>query len=1036
MALGRQWEIRLRMWKDNLEKRYIEPAFEVETEYFTTYAQLSLKDAKKGTFVKAPKGTKWGKKWEYGWFRTSFEIPEKYEGKRLCLHLGTAPEMLVYLNGVESGSIDKQHSFIMLDKEATCGTSYEVYAECYAGHGARREDAGPFGIDEITVPEDVGLQVVTESSYVAVWNEDIFQAYMDYLCLYELFGCLPETSLRRMKIIEGLKEFTYIADFELPHDQMVESIVKAREVLKPLLDCRNGSTAPDFTIFGQSHIDLAWLWHEDETKRKAARTYSNQLKLMEEYPDFKFLMCSPTVLNYNKKYYPELYKRIKAAAAEGRFIPEGAMWIESDTNIPSGESLIRQFVKGRRWFKNEMGVESVLAWMPDTFGYSGALPQIMKKCGVKYFATQKLLRADPETEQFPYNIFWWEGIDGTRILSHIYKKNNSQFTPSHLIERWEKDRNQQENIDSMLFPFGFGDGGGGCTRIMLEQARRCRDLEGAPRCTMESPVRFFERIDEKKVKNEYVGELYLAWHRGTLTSQSETKRGIRKAEVVLHNLEYFLSMAILKDYDQNEDAKTVMDEAKEKLAFLWDELLFCQFHDIAPGTSIERVHKEAVSKLDNVIAEGNKQIKTLIRAFESLDISENGTKKCDGDIYVYNTTSFDKNYFGYTIPAFGCGIVNKYNRKQSGFSDVTCREEKDCYVVHNDFYTCKVDNLGRIVSLLGTDGYEYVKSPWNEFLMYKDVNVDYDAWELGAMYENLPVELSEKADISFELQDGNCIISMTKMLNNSTLRQKLVFRPYSARIDFVTDIDWNERHKILKTAFTSTVYSKEAMEEIQFGYMKRPTHRSKQSDKDRYEVSNQKYTAMCDGGHLVAVMNDGKYGVNVSENSIRLTLLRAPLVPDMSADKGEHEFVYSVYTYAGNLTNSKLLSEAYDLNYLPVVSDETVMYNLSDEENGNTDVTDNSAENTAASGLFWVSHKNIVIETVKPSDKYEDGVILRIYEAMGMATVDTIISIPLSVPAAYETDMLEDNETELEIRNGRITLSFGSFEIKTVLLRK
>ncbi|MGN1188235.1 MAG: glycoside hydrolase family 38 C-terminal domain-containing protein, partial [Lachnospiraceae bacterium] len=431
------------------------------------------------------------------------------------------------------------------------------------------------------------------------------------------------------------------------------------------------------------------------------------------------------------------------------------------------------------------------------------------------------------------------------------------------------------------------------------------------------------------------------------------------------------------------------------------------------------------------------QIRTLIRAFESRDISANGTKNCDGNIYVYNTTSFDKNYFGYTIPAFGCGTVNKYNRKQSGFSDVTCREEKDCYVVHNDFYTCKVDNLGRIVSLVGTDGYEYVKSPWNEFLMYKDVNVDYDAWELGAMYENLPVELSEKADISFKLQDGNCIISVTKMLNNSTLRQKLVFRPYSSRIDFVTDIDWNERHKILKTAFTSTVYSKEAIEEIQFGYMKRPTHRSKQSDKDRYEVSNQKYTAMCDGGHLVSVMNDGKYGVNVSEDSIRLTLLRAPLVPDMNADKGRHEFVYSVYTYAGNLTDSKLLPEAYDLNYLPVVSDETVLHAANDEaEAGNTGVTDNSAENTAVSGLLSVSHKNVVIETVKPSDKYEDGVILRIYEAMGMATVDTIISIPASVPAAYETDMLEDNEKELEVKNGRITLSFGSFEIKTVLLRK
>lgn len=1003
--LGRQWETRLALWNDRLQKRYVKPFAKLQTEYFTTFDRLSFKEACSRAFTETPEGLKWGRKYEYGWFRTSFTVPSELSGKRIVISLAVSREMLVFVNGEEAGSIDKQHTLITLSRCAEEGTTYEIVAEAYAGHGATIEDVGPVAPEEITVPDDPGLQVTVGKSFVGIFEEDIFQASMDYLCLLELGRSLPETSLRRMKILEGLKQFTYIADFELPYEKMVESIVRAREVLKPLLECKNGSTAPEFTIFGQSHIDLAWLWPEEETKRKSARTYSNQLALMEEYPEFRFLMCSPTVLEYAKELYPGLYDKIKKAVSDGKFYPEGGMWVECDTHIPSGESLIRQFVKGRHWFKEEMGADSVLAWMPDTFGFSGNLPQIMKKCGLKYFTTQKLLRQDPECEPFPYNIFMWEGIDGTQILSHIYKKNNSQFTPAHLIERWEKDRIQEENIDSMLFPFGFGDGGGGCTRTMLEQARRCEDLEGAPRCKVESPVRFFERIEKKPVPETYVGELYLAWHRGTLTSQAETKKGIRKAETALHNLEFLMAKVLSENcFSLSGSVSEKYGECKNELERLWDDLLFCQFHDIAPGTGIERVAKEAVEKLEKVISDAKQLTKELA-----------GAAYGDSTV-IYNMTGLSKNCHGVSLPAYSAVDV-----PLSGTKAPEVSESAEGFKVKNAHFTCVIDKKGRVTSFKrnGSEK-EYVCGAWNRFLMFKDVTTCYDAWEIGAMYENVPVELDDDTNVTAKISGDECVIHVERQLHNSKLLQDIVIGEYSERIDFRTHLDWNERHKLLKVSFDSDVFANEAYHDIQFGYVKRPTHRSTQFDKDRYEVSNQKFSAISDGGHGVAVLNDCKYGVNVKKSDIRLTLMKAPLAPDMHADLGEHDFTYSVYAFDGNITESALEKEAYDLN--------------------------NPAEilpGKSAESLFKTDKNNIIIESVFPSED-DKSIVLRVYEAMGMET-EAKLSIGFACNEAHETDMMLSQEQKLEMLQREkdaltnpecmVKLHFTPFEIKTLIIK-
>ena len=986
MNIGRQWNDRLRIWAEQFPKHYYRKYAPMPVSYFTTMEHLPFEKAVEGPFVSAPVGTKWGKKWEYGWFHTQIVIPSELEGERVVFTLNTAEEMLVWVNGAEAGAIDKKHRFITLSRSAIGGTVYDIYAECYAGHGVRNEDAGPVAWGEETVPEPASCQVTVGESAFGVWNEAVFQVAMDYLTLYSLVRKLPEKSLRTMKIVEGLKQFTYIADFELPEPEMTASILEAGKVLKLLLECKNGSTAPDYTVFGQSHLDLAWLWPVEETMRKSARTYSNQLALMEEYEDYHFLLCEPPILEWLKELYPNVYRKVRQKIAEGKFYPEGALWVESDTNIPSGESLIRQFVRGKRWFRKELGVDTQMAWMPDTFGFSAALPQIMKKCRVPYFATQKLIRQDPEAEPFPYNIFWWEGLDGSKVLSHTFKKNNANFQAGDLITRWEEDRVQQENIDGLMFPFGFGDGGGGPTREMIEMARRCADLEGAPRCHMESPVKFFQR--QQNVRNVYCGELYLAWHRGTLTTQAKTKQGIRRAEVKLKQVEYIMAQLMLS-------GKKIEPEWKESLERLWSLLLFNQFHDIAPGTSLARVHERAEAELKEVCDGCNALLEQMLG-------------KPSGDGVVYNHLGWQRSVNGIQIPAQGKAVVPADRKPSQAVAHYL--EQEGLYELRNDHLVCHVNGRGELVSVQTPDNArEYLDGAGNRFLMFKDVNTCYDAWELGSMYEQLPVPLDDEAAVTIQNDVHGAALQVKRKLHNSWMVQTILLGEDSRRLDFVTELDWQERHKILKVAFPVGVYTKEAIHEIQFGYVKRPNHRSRQADKDRYEVCNHRYTALCDGAAGAAVLNDGKYGVNVVDNEIRLTLLRAPMMPDMKADQGNHRFTYSFYPFGQSFAQSDIVCQAAELNEQPIIGS-----------------VQKQIENRP---VFVPMQKNIVVETIKPADTVENALLVRAYESVGIRTLASF-QVAENIKKVEETDMLEEDPRGIVTDN----VAFGPFEIKTFLL--
>lgn len=1087
MKLGRQWDERLRIWDEAFGRNLYARLGEVELSGFATMERLTLEQAARHNFQPFPTGTKWGRKWEYGWFRACVIMPEEAAGKRIMLRLEPGPEMLVYVNGQEAGSIDSRHSMVELSACAAFGERFEVYAECYAGHGVRQEGAGIWGRGEEPVPEPPCCQCMVGSSHFGIFNEEMFAAYADYHTLYGLWKALPDTDLRGMKMGEALQRFTCIADFEAQEPRRSQSVREGRKVLLPLLEKRNGDTVPEFTVFGQSHLDLAWLWPLEETRRKAARTYSNQAALTERYPDYKFLLCCPTVLEYLREDYPGLFERVKEKAEAGQFMPEGAVYVESDTNLAGGESLVRQFVLGKRWFQENFGVDSRLAWLPDTFGFSGALPQIMKGCRVPYFATQKLLRCDPECEQFPFNIFWWEGIDGTRVLSHIYKKNNAVFDSGALRERWEKDRNQKQKIDAFLFPFGYGDGGGGPTELMVETALRCQDLEGAPRCTMESPAAFFDRLDPDCVENVYYGELYLAWHRGTYTAQAGIKRGARKAEYALREAEYLAGLNRLagrwKEASGGEDVCERQGDFREsqawladgeegalrKLKELWELLLVQEFHDILPGTSIQRVNQEAAEALERVER-------------ESRELAEELLDRLAGGSALFNSLSWERNFGGVRLPA--CGYVrlgkdakpqrSQELREEAGLPDVlklqkdacgsnggqagSCEEAAFCVpagqsggrtsdfgeapedwgeslripekedeiVFENGFYHARLDRQGRITSLISkASGYEYAQEPLNQWRLYRDVNVDYDAWELGSMYEEAPEKLSDCCTLWTQKEpDGSLTALVERQEEHFTARQRIRFRRDSARIDFETEIDWQERHRILKADFPTTVYTKEVLQEIQFGYVRRPTHKSRQYERDLYETCHHKYAVLTDGENGFALLNDCKYGLSARDSRLSLTLLRAPVMPDMTADIGKQLFTYSILAFSGSFADSRVTEEAYECN---------------------VEVTACGCGRQAGAGIsgtplvegklsfFRLEGGHVVLETCKPAFDRKDGVVIRLYESKGCAG-ETTLFIPNHVRRVYACNMLEEPGEELRPAEGKLRLRFRSFEIRTLLL--
>ena len=544
-----EWRDRISHWVRTLKDDFYQPLGEIQWEAFRTNEQLSLGEAKREQFVSVKPGFTWGNTYEYCWMKGHIQLSEEANGKRIVMNLKPDGEATLFVNDKAFGTyraswVNEPHHYIVDNVLSRCAKGdeqFDIMMEVYAGHYYPEAPTGgcatgPVLPGSYTDKLEEGKRRTLGRCTYGIWNEDAYQLFMDVDTLGRLLEVLDKTSLRAAKIAKALEQFTLIVDFEQERDARIESYKKAREALKPVLEAENGSTMPVFYAVGNAHLDLAWLWPIAETGRKTARTFAAQLRLIEEYPEYKFIQSQPAEYEMCRKLYPELFERIKAAVKKGQWIAEGAMWVEPDTNMASGEALIRQLLYGKQYYKDVFDVDSEVLWLPDTFGYTGALPQILKGCKVNYLVTQKIFWSYNEGEQFPYHYFNWEGIDGSRIVSFLPTSYTYKTNPKQLEEVW-KNRSQLQDLDAFLLPFGYGDGGGGPTRDDIEYAKREQNLEGAPRVELSDPKNFFKKMDEAGGPvNTYVGELYFNAHRGTYTSQAKVKQNNRRAEFALREM--------------------------------------------------------------------------------------------------------------------------------------------------------------------------------------------------------------------------------------------------------------------------------------------------------------------------------------------------------------------------------------------------------------------------------------------------------------------------------------------------------------------
>jgi len=1029
MSLNPEWLRRVINWRDELTNHFYRPLGAVELSGFVTKEQLTADQALAGPFAPMPVGTRWGAKWEYGWFKGEIVLPPSAAGQRIVLRANPGGESAVWINGRLAGAIDREHTEITLAMSGEPGARYDLLIEAYAGHGLRTAGKGPVGYGRESVPEPPPTQTAVGETTFGIWNEEVYQLWLDVETLFQTRNLLDPDSLRVAEIDAGLKDFTLIADPELPPDEFLATVRRARARLKPLLECVNGSTAPTLFAIGHSHIDVAWLWPLQETERKMARTISTQLALMQEYPEFKFIQSQPHLYWMLRRRYPAKYEEVKAAVKAGKIIPEGGMWIEADTNISGGEALIRQFIHGKRFFKQEFGAENELLWLPDVFGYSGALPQIMAGCGIKYFATQKIFWTYNGGDPFPYNTFMWEGIDGTAVLAHIFNDYNSYTDPNALMQRW-RQRVQKDGISTILLAFGHGDGGGGPTRNHLEFLRRTKDLEGLPRVKMASPIEFFKDLERRGLPRErYVGELYFQAHRGTYTSQARTKQNNRRAELALREAEMWGAAARALAGPGYAYPAADLEEA-------WRTVLLNQFHDILPGSSIHRVYEEAEASHAEAIAAARRAAgqaqAALVRPAEAVTVfnslswprralvrlpagAQTAADRAGRPLPVQ--VEADAAWAEVTVPS--CGWTTIWwpsvppNFGGAGAAATSNALQATPRMLENECLRIEFNDLGEIVSLFDKEAQrELAAGPCNSFKMYKDVPGAWDAWDIDSMYTETPVELTEPATIVVEAAGPlEARLRVTRQLHHSTMTQVISLRRNSRRVDFATTVDWRESHKLLKVAFPVTVHANEAIHEIQFGHIRRPNHYSRPFDANRFEVCNHKWTALAEEARGCAVLNDSKYGVNVLGNSINLTLLKSALAPDMTADKGIQTFTYSFYAWNGPLAESDVVREAYELN-VPATT---------------------AAGDGGERSLFSVDAPNIIIETVKPAEDGSADVVVRLYEAKHTAT-RAVLSTTLPVGRAALTDMLEAHVADLACDDGQIALDFRPFEIKTVRL--
>ena len=955
---------------------------------------------------------RWGlERDEHVWFHFTVNVPEKYKGNEIKVVLRTQiegwdavnPQFIAYVDGRIKQGLDTNHMYIMLDGKKD---TYDVMLYSYSGMNAERH----------------ALKLIAD---VVIENKDVKDFYYNIKVPFDAIEFLPENTYEYQSIINILEKSCQLVNMlEIPSEAFTASIKKGNEYLQKEF---YGKFCKDQDIktlcIGHTHIDIAWLWTIEQTKEKAQRSFSTVIELMKRYPEYRFMSSQAILYKMVKEECPELYEEIKAMIKAGRWEVEGAMWVEADCNLSSGESLVRQVQYGKNFFREEFGIESRVLWLPDVFGYAAALPQILRKSDVDWFVTSKIGWNDVNT--MPYDTFKWYGIDGTGINTQFMTAQQEKkgrvperecmyipdATVSFVDGAW--NRYQQKSLSKeALLTYGWGDGGGGPTDDMLELLRRSsHGIPGLAQPYMGTATEFLKHKEQDIKKNPHLlpswqGELYLEFHRGTYTSLAKNKKNNRNCEFLML---YTEALCVMLDKIKGEKFP------KEELHGAWETLLTNQFHDIIPGSSIKEVYEQSDKDYAEIRALTGKY---RDNAFNY--VAENSSKS---GYAVFNPHSFvnsstvkinGKAYFVKDVPAKGYKVIDVLDCKNT----ITVKER----TVFTKFFTVKFDKDYNIVSIYDKKNHrEVIKKGEraNRFFALEDYPFNYDAWELQRSASDKEYEVSSAYDVNVVVDGARTGINFKKSHMDSEIEQTVWFYEDMPKIDFATKVNWQNKRQILKVSFPVDINTDTATYEIQFGTTKRPTHYNTSWDHARYEVCGQKYADLSEGDYGVSLLNDCKYGHDIHNGDMRLTLVKCAWNPGNMGDfndMGMHEFTYSIYPHKGDVASCDVVKYAYDLN-LPMTA-------IKSEGKGNL---------PSEYSLVSVNTDNVVIETVKEAE-YSDETVIRMYETKntrGRAT----IKLGFDVSEVYLANLSEKKEKKLTVKNNSVTVDYKPFEIITLIIK-
>ncbi|WP_416981805.1 alpha-mannosidase [Streptomyces sp. T028] len=948
-------------------------------------------------------GSRWGAPWGTSWFRVTGVVPQEWSGRTVeaLLDLGFDENMpgfqcegLVYRpDGTPVKGLNPRNQWVRIGAPVEGGEEVRLHIE--AASNPVILDYHPFLPTRLGDKETAG----NESQYtlarmdLAVFDETVWQLVLDLEVLGELMAELPVESARRWDILRAVERALDAVDLQ----DVNGTAAQARSHLTDVLSAPAAPSAHRISAVGHAHIDSAWLWPLRETVRKVARTTSNMTALLDDEPEFVFAMSQAQQWAWVKEHRPEVWARVKKAVADGRFVPTGGMWVESDTNMPGSEAMARQFVHGKRFFLDEFGIENDEAWLPDTFGFAAGLPQIIRAAGSRYLLTQKISWS--RTNKFPHHTFRWEGIDGTRIFTHFppvdtYNCSMKGGEIAHAARNF-KDKGVARHS---LAPTGWGDGGGGTTREMVAKAARLRDLEGSATVTWETPAAFFTKAHaEHPEPPVWVGELYLELHRATLTSQAGTKQGNRRSEHLLREAELWAATAAVR---------TGFPYPYEELDRIWKTVLLHQFHDILPGSSIAWVHREARATYARLAAE----LTAITEAAQRALAGEGSTP------LVFNATP-------HTLDGIEAGGAN--TPAPQGRTTLTPRPDGG-HLLDNGLLRVEIDARGLVVSVYDIEADRETIAPGrraNLLQLHPDFPNMWDAWDVDEFYRNTVIDLVDAEEVTAG-EDG-VSVRIVRSFGASRVVQVLSLPAGERRLVIDTEVDWHETEKFLKLAFPLDVHAERYASETQFGHVHRPTHTNTSWEAARFEACNHRFVHLEEPGWGVAVVNDSTYGHDVTRTvrdapgadggtttTLRVSLLRAPRFPDPETDQGVHRFRHALVPGA---TIGDAVREGWRIN-LPART------------------LDGAA---AVAPLVGVDRDQVVVTAVKLADDGSGDVIVRFHEAHG-ARARATLTAGFGVTGATVTDLLERPLTDapaLRVEGGRIAVRLRPFQLMTLRLR-